>query len=110
MRRGTANQSFERAELRHNFLTERVGVVGRHPFVARDPASVSVLPLRDVDMQTYGESGMLTRELCRRVDVLAVNHEAGAGNDAVLMSQGYSPVHSRTRAEVVGIDDEVAGA
>src|SRR5258708_21802556 len=83
-------------------------LVDRIDHIDRYPCFVTVRPFAEIDMQAQAELQMFARIGGCLAAGRPANHQAGAGNNALLVGGGDPPVDRMTLAEVIGGDNQAA--
>src|SRR6266545_6557493 len=102
----SSDETPERRKLAGHLGGDSLRVVRRDQLVKRLPSSAAVAPLAEIQMETHAERRPVLAVRCRRGRRRPPDHQAGAGEDPVLVGADDPAVDSRRAAEVVAVDDE----
>src|SRR5262249_12104460 len=108
MRWIAAHQPDKCLELPANFRLNRSGVVRNDNFIKLDPLSIAPQPLPQIEVQADAKLGMSARVLGGLPGSGPAYHQAGTGDDTLLVGPDNAAVHARTLAKVVRVDNQPA--
>src|ERR1041385_338590 len=85
---------------------DRLLVVHRHDDIHMNPVSMRVDPFPEIDVEPDADGAVVLRIFGGRRGGPLAHHEAGARDDAALGAIDNPPVHARTEAEIISIDNQ----